>query len=82
MTRDLPAFALEYGLRVGLQLPPPWFVPIEAPACAVDLRVPAAATNDGLARRFVCDKIRGHDGRHRQVTDNDAGETFEWGNWT
>jgi hypothetical protein len=66
------------------KLPPPWFVPVEAPACGVVVHVPVEQTNDGVARRFVCDRPEGHGevtgkkGKHRQVTDNEAGETMEW----
>jgi hypothetical protein len=66
------------------RLPPPWFVAVEAPACGAVLDVKAEQTNDGVARRFVCDRPEGHPektsktGKHRQVTDNDTGETLEW----
>lgn len=69
------------GLVLGILhgwFPPPWFVPVEAPACGAELDVPAEQTNDATARYFVCDKPARHDGKHRQVTDNDAGESFEW----
>lgn len=79
MFTDLPTPALDYGLLHGFILPPPWFVPIEAPACGAVLSVPAEATNDGIARRFVCDKIRGHeDANHRHVADPEMGYSFEW----
>jgi hypothetical protein len=67
-----------------LLLPPPWFVPVEAPACGAVLDVRAEQTNDGVARRFVCDRPEGHGevtakkGKHRQVTDNESGATMEW----
>lgn len=84
---DIPA-----GLVICLaaeKFPPPWFLPVEAPACRAVLEVPAKATNDATARRFVCDQpvdhagrhlpvMGGYDDRHRQVTDNDAGECFTW----
>ena len=83
---DLPAAGLELCFFVGFRFPPPWFVPIEAPACGTVLRVPAEVTNDGLERTFVCDRPAGHsedrppvaDRRHRQVTDNTIGTTVEW----
>jgi len=75
---DFKAPAMELGLML-LRLPPPWFVPIEAPACGAVLDVPAERTKDNLARRFVCDKQTGHDDKHRQVTDNELGHTIEWG---
>lgn len=84
---ELPPPALTMGIVRGV-LPPPWFVPVEAPACGAVLEVPAEATNDGLARRFVCDMPAGHEDRdpepgedrdrHRQVTDNTTGETLTW----
>jgi hypothetical protein len=94
MTTDLagpttsPPPALALALVHGL-FPPPWFVPIEAPACAAVLEVPPEATNDGIARRFVCDQQAGHadrpephtgeyPDRHRQVTDNAEGTTLTW----
>ncbi|MEV6281063.1 hypothetical protein [Nocardia sp. NPDC051832] len=58
------------------------FVPIDAPACAAELDVPAAATDDNQARHFICDRAAGHheaDGTiHRQVTDRDVGSAVEW----
>jgi hypothetical protein len=66
------------------RLPPPWFVPVEAPACGVVAYVQAEWTNDGVARRFVCDRPEGHpektskSDKHRQVTDMETGETMEW----
>lgn len=90
VTAGLPPAALVMGVTLHV-LPPPWFVPAEAPACGAVLDVPAAATNDGMARRFVCDQTAGHltrpeattmfgewRERHRQVTDNEAGEAFTW----
>lgn len=91
---DLPAPALVFALvthdgQIGA-FPPPWWVPAEAPACGAVLDVPAERTNDNTARRFVCDRIAGHQDaatappgepepdKHRQVTDNDAGESFAW----
>lgn len=61
-------------------LPPPWYVPIDEPACGVELHVPAEKTNDGIERHFVCDKAEHdhEDGKHRQVTDNDEGTALEW----
>lgn len=62
-----------------LLLPPPWFVEMDAAPCGVVLDVPAAATTDGLARRFVCDRpAHDADVRHRQVTDINAGDALEW----
>lgn len=90
MADDPRPAALVMGIANWLTLPPPWFVPAEAPACGAVLDVPAEATNDGLARRFVCDRIAGHEDRddqppgdgpgdrHRQVTDNDEGRCFTW----
>jgi hypothetical protein len=82
---DLPPMALESCFHVGFRLPPPWFLPVEAPACGAVLDIPAEKTNDGVARRFVCDRPRGHTDhhpepgtRHRQVTDNEAGSSFTW----
>ena len=77
MSPELPAVALDYGIRVGL-LPPPWFVPLEAPACGDEIHVPTEAIAEGAPPRIVCDRIAGHDGPHRMVTDNEAGYTFEW----
>jgi hypothetical protein len=71
--------ALELALLVNMGLPPPWFVPIETPACHQALEVTATQTNDGVARRFCCDRPAGHGGRHRQVADNIAGRCLEWG---
>jgi hypothetical protein len=76
--RGVPAPALMLGITRGV-LPPPWFVAVEAPACGAVAEVPAEATTDGRARRFVCDRPADHDAvRHRQVTDNDSGETIVW----
>jgi len=71
-------------------LPPPWYVPAEAPACSAVLDVAGEKTNDGVARRFACDRVAGHEtaatalpgdpvpGLHRQVTDSDEGTAFTW----
>ncbi|MGW5388177.1 hypothetical protein [Nocardia sp. NPDC003963] len=58
----------------------PWFSPDPSiPVCGSVLHVPAAVTNDGLERRFVCDRAAEHgDKSHRQVTDADEGKVFEW----
>lgn len=77
----IAAPALELCFYVGMRLPPPWFVPVEAPACRAVLEVPAvgAETTDGsTALRFVCDRYAGHPNAHRQVTDNDCGHALEW----
>lgn len=75
---DLPPPALELAILLG-RVPPPWFVPIEAPACGEEVDVPASATNDGVERRLACDRILGHaEGTHRQVTDNEEGVAMEW----
>lgn len=83
---DLPNPGLVMCFFVDGRLPPPWFVPIEAPACGAVLHVPVEATNDGAARTFVCDRPAGHheeppekDG-HRQVTDNSGGTVVRWSN--
>jgi hypothetical protein len=75
---ELPAPALVLCFLLG-QLPPPWYVPVEAPACGAVLDVAAEATTDGVARRFVCDLPSDHDDdKHRQVTDNTEGEALTW----
>jgi hypothetical protein len=89
----VPAPALVLCFADGLRLPPPWFVPVEAPACGQVLDVPAEQTNDDTGRRFVCDRLAGHPehrkgtpyfveaalgDRHRQVTDNDQGTIITW----
>ena len=71
--------ALIECVRIGL-FPPPWFVPIEAPACGMTidgLATPLASPGDPRPR-FTCDRQAGHDGNHRQVTDNDNGRAVEW----
>ncbi len=79
-------------MLVNGALPPPfsqgWFVAVEAPACGAELHVQAEATIDGVERHFVCDRVSGHDDgviggdpdidKHRQVVDNQAGETMTW----
>jgi hypothetical protein len=61
------------------KLPPPWFLPVEAPACGAELHFAAEETKDGVARDFVCDRPVGHDDdRHRQVTDFDTGKELTW----
>lgn len=75
--------ALIMCFEVGA-LPPPWFVAVEAPACGVVAHIPAEWTNDGVARSFTCDRPQGHGekmsktDKHRQVVDNESGETLEW----
>jgi hypothetical protein len=90
--RNVPTPALGLALLVNGALPPPfsagWFVPVESPACGAELRVLADATNDGIERRFLCDRVRGHDDHavggdrdremHRQVVDNQLGRTVTW----
>lgn len=75
-----PALVLCFLDPAGVKLPPPWFVPVDEPACTSELCVPADRTIDNLARHFVCDKpVFGHDdGKHRQVTDNELGHSFQW----
>jgi hypothetical protein len=74
-----PSCALGLAIVVRGVLPPPWFVPVEAPACGDEVHIPAEETTDGHARVFVCDLPAGHrDIRHRQVTDNENGRTITW----
>lgn len=83
MTIPPPALAFVFddgaGGMVLDRLPPPWYVPVEAPACGHVLHVAAEDTTDGVERRFVCDLPAGHEDRqHRQVTDNEEGHTLTW----
>lgn len=75
-----PALVLCWFHPDGMTFPPPWWVPIEAPSCGNVLVIPAERTNDNTERTFVCDKgWQDHaDGRHRHVTDNFEGQSFEW----
>lgn len=69
--------ALEMCLASG-KLPPPWFLPVEAPPCGDWI--------EGFGGiRLTCDRPAGHTDRlglkkerRRQVVDNDAGHTTEW----
>lgn len=73
-------------IRLDWMLPPPWYVPVEAPPCNVHLHVPAEDTKDNTARNFYCDKPAGHPapdgtaGSHRMVyrPPNHEGKAFTW----
>jgi len=62
-----------------ISLPPPWFVPVEAPACNDHLTVPAAGTADGVEQHFYCDRLKDHDDdKHRYVYDVNDGTALQW----
>jgi hypothetical protein len=74
-----PALPTALMLATDLgQVPPPWFVPIEAPACALVLLVFGPA-NGAVTEARRCDLVAGHaGGEHRQVLDVATGECRCW----
>lgn len=75
-TGRVPQPALRMCFFVGFRLPPPWFVPVEAPACCATVLIPAEAGAPFPA--LVCDDLAGHEGNHRMVTNNEQGHVIEW----
>lgn len=73
--RELPLPAMEKAITLG-QLPPPFYLPIEAPPCGEETD---GADIAGIPPRLVCDRPKGHlDPSHREVTDAIRGHTVEW----
>lgn len=68
----------------SMPFPPPWYVPVEAPACNAVLDVAAGVTNDGIARKFYCDRQAGHPDnelpteKHRAIYDPEEGRALWW----
>jgi hypothetical protein len=55
---------------------------LEAPACGTVASVPAEATNDGMLRRFICDRPADHrttgNPKHRHIENADTAHCVEW----